>query len=83
MIIVKQKKPYKVIVKFSPKSISYYYQQLLINYPHWNEEKFFANPITKIKSPLIFKVDNVKLAVMAGFEIHFDEILNLIESSSV
>jgi len=83
MIIVKQKKPYKAIVKFSPKSISYYYQQLLINYPHWNEEKFFSNPISKIKSPMTFKINNVKFAVMAGFELHFDTLWNYIDTKNI
>ena len=83
MIIVKNKKPYEVIVKFSPKSISYYYQQLLINYSHWNEEKFFANPISQLKSPLTFKVKNMKFAVMAGFEIHFDKLWEFIDNKQI
>jgi predicted amidohydrolase len=83
MVLVKNKKPYKVIVKFSPKSISYYYQQLLINYSHWNEEKFFANPIEKLKSPLAFKVENIKFAIMAGFEIHFDKLWEFINQKHI
>ena len=40
IIVVKKKLVYKTIAKFSPSSTSYYQQQILINYTHWNEEKF-------------------------------------------
>ena len=83
LIIVKQKKPYKVIVKISPKSIAYYYQQFLINYPHWDEEKFFANPKKPLKSPLTFKIGNIRFGVIAGFEIHFDPIWRFIEEKKI
>ena len=72
LVIVKKKQPYKTIVKFSPTSTSYYHQQILINYKHWNEEKFFANEVAPLKAPLVFSVDGFKFAVMAGFELHFD-----------
>lgn len=74
LVIVKQKKVYKTVAKFSPNSTSYYQQQILINYVHWNEEKYFANDIKAIESPLIFKVDGFKFAIMSGFEVHFDRI---------
>lgn len=72
MVIIKKNQPYKTIVKFSPTSVSYYYQQILINYKHWNEEKFFANEIAPLASPMIFTVEGFRFAVMAGFELHFD-----------
>ncbi|MBU1659281.1 carbon-nitrogen hydrolase family protein [bacterium] len=74
LIIVKKQKVYKTIAKFAPNSTSYYQQQLLINYPHWNEEKFFSNEAEALQAPLIFKVDGFKFAVMSGFELHFDEL---------
>lgn len=83
LIIVKKSKIYKTIAKFSPNSSSYYQQQLLINYPHWNEEKFFANEHKKIVSPLVFKIDGFKFAVMSGFEIHFDEMFNNLSSKNI
>jgi predicted amidohydrolase len=76
LAIVKKGKIYKTIAKFAPSSTSYYQQQLLINYPHWNEEKFFANEPQEIQTPLIFKIDGFKFAVMSGFELHFDAIFN-------
>ena len=72
LVIVKKKEAYKTIVKFSPTSTLYYHQQILINYKHWNEEKFFANVQAPLKAPLTFNVDGFKFAVMAGFELHFD-----------
>ena len=74
MVIVRRKRPYKCIVKIAPNSISYYYQQVLINYPHWNEEKFFANEIAPLEAPLIFSVEGMKFAVLGGFELHFDPL---------
>lgn len=72
--IVKIKKDgyHKVIAKITAKSVSYYEQQILLPYPHWNEKKFFANPVTTLKSPMTFTVDGFKIMVMAGFELHFD-----------
>ncbi len=74
LAIVKKKKVYKTIVKFAPHSTSYYQQQLLINYPHWNEEKFFSNEIQKLQSPMIFKINGFRFALISGFELHFDSI---------
>jgi predicted amidohydrolase len=83
LILIKNKKPYKVIAKFSPKSTSYYYQQFLINYPHWNEEKFFANEIAPLKAPLTFKVGNVRFGVISGYELHFDPLWQHVEEKNI
>lgn len=83
LIIVKKEKVYKTIAKFAPTSCSYYQQQLLINYPHWNEEKFFANETKAIQTPLMFKVDGFKFAVMSGFELHFDEMFQHLSSKNI
>ncbi|NWF65910.1 MAG: carbon-nitrogen hydrolase family protein, partial [Campylobacterales bacterium] len=72
IILYHDKNFYKTIAKISPNSINYYYQQFFINYDHWNEEKFFAKKVHEVKSPLIFNIDNVKFALMFGFELHFD-----------
>jgi len=83
LIIVKKQKVYKTIAKFAPSSTAYYQQQLLINYPHWNEEKFFANEIQPLKSPMIFNLNGFKFAVLNGFELHFDELWTQISSKNV
>lgn len=81
--IVKKGKIYKTVAKFAPSSTSYYLQQLLINYPHWNEEKFFANEQKALQAPLIFKVDGFKFALMSGFELHFDTMFSQISAKGV
>ncbi len=83
LIIVKKKEVFKTIAKFAPSSTSYYQQQLLINYSHWNEEKFFANDIKQINSPLIFKIDGFKFGVISGFELHFDELWDKLSQKSI
>ena len=83
LIIVKKKNLYKTIAKFSPSSTSYYQQQILINYTHWNEEKFFSNAITMLKTPMVFKIDGFKFAVISGFELHFDAIFQILKQKKV
>ncbi len=83
LVIVKKKKVYKTVAKFAPSSTSYYQQQLLINYSHWNEEKFFDNGIKTLQSPLIFKIDGFKFAILSGFELHFDELFSKISTKNV
>jgi len=83
LIIVKKKEVYKTIAKFAPSSTSYYQQQLLINYSHWNEEKFFANDIKQIQAPMIFRVDGFKFGVISGFELHFDELWSKLSQKNI
>lgn len=83
LVGVKNGKAYKVTVKFSPKSVAYYYQQFLINYPHWNEERFFANDFKQLKSPLTFKSGGIRFAVIYGYELHFDPLWKLIDEKNV
>ncbi len=51
IIVVEDGKYMKKIAKISPKSITYYEQQILIPYPHWNEKEFFSNAIEPINLP--------------------------------
>ena len=72
-IVMVQKDGYhKMIAKITPKSLSYYEQQILLPYAHWNEKKFFANPVAPLKDPMIFVVKGFRIMAMAGFELHFD-----------
>ncbi len=65
----------KSCAKFSPSEVKFYDQNILMDYPHWNEESFFANrksrKIGKI-SPMIFSEGGVKFGVCFGYEAHFD-----------
>ncbi len=72
-IILSKKDGYhKMIAKITPKSISYYEQQILLPYGHWNEKRFFANPVEPLKDPMTFHIKGFRLMVMGGFEMHFD-----------
>jgi nitrilase len=70
IITVEKDNIYKSFYKFSPKSSKVYHQQILMPYIHWNEKKFFN---VKENKPLIFKIDNIKVALLPGLEAHFDE----------
>lgn len=83
IIMVKKNECTKMIAKVTGTRVSYTPQQVLINYPHWNEEKFFANPIVPIKPPMIFGLGGFKFAVMSGFELHFDPLWSAIEAKNV
>ena len=72
IILTKKDGYYKTIAKITPKSASYYEQQILLPYAHWNEKKFFANKVAPLKDPMIFNIKGFKVMVMAGFELHFD-----------
>ncbi len=72
LVIYKKDGFHKSIVKISPTNTRYYEQQILIPYEHWNEKAFFANPVKKLREPLIFKIDGFRVMVIGGFEVHFD-----------
>ena len=73
IVLVRGKKLIKSTAKFTPKSVHYYNQQFLINFKHWNEEKFFDNKIEPYKSP-IFTLNKIRFTIISGFEAHFDAI---------
>lgn len=75
LIRVDSNKIFKEIAVIDAKNIEFYLQQKLINYEHWNEEKFFDNPkVRSLKKPLIFEHNGFKVAVLFGFEVHFDAL---------
>ena len=65
-------KIFKSIAIARPERIGYYDQQILINYKHWNEEKFFDNPVEKLQTPPVIRIDGVRFGILSGYEIHFD-----------
>jgi nitrilase len=73
LIIEHKDELYKTISIFTPLKREVYFQQIFMPYPHWNERKFFANEQDiKQTSPKIIIVDGFRLAIMSGFEAHFD-----------
>jgi predicted amidohydrolase len=83
IVRVKKKRYYKSIVKVTPRSIHYYDQQILIPYSHWNEQDFFANPVVPLRDPMIFKIDGFRVAVLGGYELHFDPFWQAIRRRQV
>lgn len=83
LVKIEGKKIYKVTAKVSPFSTGYYKQQILINYSHWNEEKYFDNPTAPLTTPYTFKIEGTKFAIMNGFELHFDAIFAQLNAKKV
>ncbi len=69
LVLIKGDKKYKVIGKFLNGKVRYYYSQVYMPYPHWNEEKFFSK---KENKPLVFSIGKYRIGAMFGFEAHFD-----------
>ncbi|ARR00957.1 MULTISPECIES: carbon-nitrogen hydrolase family protein [Campylobacter] len=72
LLQVKGKECKKVVAKFSPQSTKYEEQNILIDYPHWNEAKFYSKK--ESFGIMSFSVDRIKFGVIFGFEAHFDRI---------
>ena len=72
LLQIKGKECKKVIAKFSPQSTKYEEQNILIDYPHWNEAKFYSKK--ESFGIMSFSVDKIKFGVIFGFEAHFDRI---------
>ncbi len=83
IVQVKNKKIYKSIAKITTNGVSFYRQQILIPYKHWDEAEFFDNTIKPLTKPLIFKVRGFKIAIMAGFELHFDSFWNEVRKEKI
>ncbi len=71
IVLIRSGKLIKSVAKFTPKSVHYYNQQFLINFKHWNEEKFFDNDIEPYV-PQTFVLNKIRFGIINGFEAHFD-----------
>lgn len=83
IVLVSKKQYHKTIAKITPDDIDFYHQQILIPYKHWDEKSFFANAIAPLKDPMIFKYNGFRIAVMAGFELHFDHFWECVRRRKV
>lgn len=72
IVVCKKHEMYKAIARATPQAFYLYEQQILINYKHWDEEKFFSNKIEQNIDIPLFKHDGFRVTVISGFEIHFD-----------
>ena len=82
IVHVKGKNLYKSNVKVTSKSIHYYNQQFLINFKHWDEEKFFDNEMTEYSLPS-FALDGFKFGIINGFELHFDIVFSQVMKKNI
>ncbi|WP_353662212.1 carbon-nitrogen hydrolase family protein [Hydrogenimonas sp. SS33] len=83
LVQVKHRRCYKTIVKVTPKSTHTYYQQILIDYGHWNEAAFFANEVKPLEDPLVFNHEGVRFGVIGGFEVHFNPFFDRLNARDV
>jgi nitrilase len=72
-VAFKKKQPYKTVAVFSHGEVKHYFQHLLMPYKHWNERAFFKNELQPFK-PFTFIKNGFKVAVIGGFEAHFDKV---------
>ncbi|MDR1285052.1 MAG: carbon-nitrogen hydrolase family protein [Campylobacteraceae bacterium] len=71
IVLCKKDALYKVTIRVTPTVTFFYEQNFLINYKHWNEERFFANNSKNIQVP-IFNHEGLRISVICGFDAHFD-----------
>ena len=83
IVKVKNRECYKTIVKVTPKTTHTYYQQILIDYDHWNEAKYFANEVKELEDPFIFTHEGVRFGVIGGFELHFNWFFDRLNARDV
>lgn len=82
IVRVKNKKVQKYIIKSTPTNVKYYPQYFLIDYKHWNEEKFFSQEKREYNLA-VFNKDGIKYAIIFGFELYFDTVWAKIDSKKV
>jgi nitrilase len=71
IVLYKKGGLYKVTARVTSATVFFYEQKFLINYKHWNEEKFFANNTQNMMVPT-FNHEGVKISIICGFDAHFD-----------
>lgn len=83
LVQVKNNRCYKTIVKVTPKTTHTYYQQILIEYSHWNEGKFFANEVKPLEDPMVFAHAGIRFGVIGGYEVHFNWFFDRLSARDV
>lgn len=75
----------KTCVKVQNGVVKKYEQQILIDYSHWNEKSFFKNKQTNSDNFKLFTFNQngFKIALMFGYELHFDFAFKEIMSKKV
>jgi len=83
LVQVKAKRCYKTVVKVTPKTTHTYHQQILMDYGHWDEAKFFANEVKPLEDPLVFNHEGIRFGIIGGFELHFNWFFDRLNARDV
>lgn len=82
IIAAQDDKLYKTIAVISAQKSAFYHAQRLMTMEHWDEGTFFDNP-AKATKPLVWKVGDLKISAIFGWEAHFDEIWMKLRAQNV
>lgn len=74
IIVVDDDKIYKCLGKFSHEGSEFVNQEFLIDFDHWNEDRYFDNIANSSIKPMIFSHKGFTFGAICGFEMHFDPI---------
>ncbi len=83
LIKVKGGSCYKTVVKVSPKSTHTYYQQILMNFGHWDEAGFFCNETGPLEDPMVFTHEGLRFGVIGGYELYFNHFFDRLNARGV
>ncbi|BCZ18510.1 Putative nitrilase/cyanide hydratase [Helicobacter sp. NHP19-012] len=84
LVLLKEQGLLKHIALISPQDTQFYSQQRLVNFEHWGEASFFANPQpTAFKTPPILEIEGIKIAPLFGYELHFDRLWVALQEAGV
>ncbi|MFV0480365.1 MAG: carbon-nitrogen hydrolase family protein [Campylobacteraceae bacterium] len=73
IVVSKKEGFFKTNIRVTPQASYFYDANFLINYKHWDEEKFFVHENKEVDIP-VFTHDGLRLSVIFGFDAHFDTI---------
>lgn len=73
LVWVEKKKLYKLMAVFNKGVFKAFEQRTLMPYPHWNEKAFFSEGYCA-PTPGFITLNGFRIAVVGGFELHFDSI---------
>lgn len=82
LIWVEKKKIYKLLAVFDKGSFKAFEQLAYMPYPHWDEKGFFSEGLNQ-KTPGFVNVKGFRLALVYGFEAHFDAVWQKVAAKKV
>ena len=81
IIEYKNNKLYKSIFKINKSNSTCHRLGRVMHMPHWNEKKFFNN--RRSEENLIFELEEFKIAILSGWECHFNSNWERIKNNNV